>query len=226
MSKYNNIWLYSDFDNSRKTRRLKRLVGKEGAYCLLMLFLYAGNARPNGVLSGLSKEDIAEESGWISDYHYDTLSSEEREKHIDEFIEALLKSNHLKHDKETDTYIIPSFGKRQPHLQPEYQQMKIDRAKKAGNARWGRTDVDLENCPWLEKRGEYINVDVNKLPDNMIIEGEYYKNPAAFREVWFNRDGKEKNRLGNLISRSTKQCECGKLFVNDVSDKCYKCERK
>lgn len=47
-----------------KTRRLIRLCGFEGAFCLLRLWSYAGRYHTDGVLLGLSPEDIEEAVQW------------------------------------------------------------------------------------------------------------------------------------------------------------------
>lgn len=48
----------------RKTKRLRRLLGAEGCWSLVCLFLWAGEERWTGDLSGLTDEDIEEEAGW------------------------------------------------------------------------------------------------------------------------------------------------------------------
>lgn len=50
--------------NHRKTKRLRRMLGAEGCWSLVCLFLWAGDERWTGDLSGLSDEDIEEEAAW------------------------------------------------------------------------------------------------------------------------------------------------------------------
>ncbi len=49
------------FFRHRKTRRLKREAGDHGIVCLLKLFCFAAESRPDGRLTGLSIEDIEDE---------------------------------------------------------------------------------------------------------------------------------------------------------------------
>lgn len=51
----------------RKTRRLKRHLGEAGCWSLVCLFLFAGEQRWTGDLSGMTDEDIEEESDWNGD---------------------------------------------------------------------------------------------------------------------------------------------------------------
>lgn len=48
----------------RKTKRLRRALGADGCWSLICLFLWAGEERWTGDLSGLSDEDIEEEADW------------------------------------------------------------------------------------------------------------------------------------------------------------------
>lgn len=48
----------------RKTKRLRRALGAEGCWSLVCLFLWVGDERWTGDLSGLSDEDIEEEADW------------------------------------------------------------------------------------------------------------------------------------------------------------------
>lgn len=229
MAKYNNIWLYFGFDGSRKTKKLKRLVGKEGAYCFLMLMLYAGETRPDGILTGLSKEDIAEESGWVNDHHFETMNEKEIEAHIDRYIKALVSSKHVALDKESGVYSIPSFAKRQPHIQPDYKKKKSDDASNAGNSYWGKMSVDPDTCPWTERSGKFINVLIKKLPSHIVLYGTTYHKQEHWTEMFWNQDEKEKNRLNNAIRRHTKECankSCKKLHINDIDDTCNRCQGK
>jgi len=48
----------------RKTKRLRRALGAEGCWSLVCLFLWAGDERWTGDLSGLTDADIEEEADW------------------------------------------------------------------------------------------------------------------------------------------------------------------
>ena len=48
----------------RKTKRLRRALGAEGCWSLVCLFLWAGEQRWSGDLSGLTDDDIEDEADW------------------------------------------------------------------------------------------------------------------------------------------------------------------
>ena len=48
----------------RKTKRLKKLLGADGCWALVCLFLWAGEERWTGDLSGLTDDDIETEADW------------------------------------------------------------------------------------------------------------------------------------------------------------------
>jgi len=48
----------------RKTKRLKRILGADGCWSLVCLFMWVGEERWTGDLSGLSDIDLEEESDW------------------------------------------------------------------------------------------------------------------------------------------------------------------
>jgi hypothetical protein len=61
-----DIRLNIEFLDHSKTRRMLRALGPWGPLSLLRLWMYAAKNRPDGVLEGMSSEDIEDSAGWLS----------------------------------------------------------------------------------------------------------------------------------------------------------------
>lgn len=62
-----DIRIPADFPFHRKTRRLVKRLGEQAIRCLITLWIYAANRRPDGNLTGMTAEDISDESHWEGD---------------------------------------------------------------------------------------------------------------------------------------------------------------
>lgn len=241
-SNMQNIWLHFGFGESRKNKRLKRLLGAEGVWCFLMLLLYTGKARPTGILTGLSEEDIAEESGWITDEHYKKMSDTEIEVHVEKYIDALIKSKWLKCSK--NVYLIPSFAENNPQLQPEYREKRSEDAKKKADKRWdterrkktGLSEEEISSVSETDvkkfrKNGDYP-VKFDKLPNditiyNAEIDEYFHHTKKSILDIFFNiqNDPEHKAAIYTAL-KQVRKCSCGAHFINtDTRVKsCHECQ--
>ena len=62
-----DIRLKVSFLNHRKRKKLQRALGAEGVLAFIDLMLSSATNRPDGILSGLDKEDIALDAQWSGD---------------------------------------------------------------------------------------------------------------------------------------------------------------
>lgn len=62
-----DIRISTTFPNHRKTRRLYKKLGAEGVKSLVYLWLYACEHRSDGLLTGMTNDDIATEAQWPGD---------------------------------------------------------------------------------------------------------------------------------------------------------------
>lgn len=108
--------------NHRKTKRLKRLIGAEGCWALVCLFLYAGEEKWTGDLTGLTDEDIEEEAGWDG-----TPGA---------FVAALLEVRFLVGDR--GYRAIHDWEEHNPYAASKGA--RIAKAKKGAKARWHKDD--------------------------------------------------------------------------------------
>lgn len=104
--------------NHRKTKRLKRQLGTEGCWALVCLFLWAGEERWTGDLSGLSDADIEDEAGW--------------EGEPGEFVAALIAVRFMV--GEAGTRSIHDWAEHNPYAASKGQ--RIEKGKRAASARW------------------------------------------------------------------------------------------
>ncbi len=103
-----------------KTIRLERELGAIGCWCLVKLFLWAGENRPNGSLRGLSDEDLEIAVGWNSKRG---------------LIPVLSKLRFL--DGKRGDRCIHDWAAHQPYVtgRPE----RIAQARAAAEARWNKS---------------------------------------------------------------------------------------
>lgn len=103
-----------------KTKKLRRRVGVEGCWSLIVLFLWVGSERWDGDLEGMSDEDIELAADW--------------EGEPDAFVAAMVEVGFLRGDP----------GKRAVHGWQEHNPYaagkgaRIAKGKKAAEARWGK----------------------------------------------------------------------------------------
>jgi hypothetical protein len=103
----------------RKTKRLKRLLGGEGCWALVCLFLWVGEERWTGDLSGLSDADIEEEADWDGE--------------PGALIAALLEVGFLTDSVEFERAV---HGWQEHNPYAANKGARIERSKKAAGARW------------------------------------------------------------------------------------------
>lgn len=124
------------FRTSRKRRRLMRLLDAEGVVALVDLWGYCAAERPDGDLSGLTAEDIADEVAWMGD--------------AAKLVDALVTAGFL--DGGPSAYRLHGWERRQPWCATATTRSKG--ARKAAHERWasqgachGGTEFCDHRCP-------------------------------------------------------------------------------
>jgi hypothetical protein len=222
MSTFRNIWLHFGFNKSRKYKRLKRKLGGDGIAALIDLFLYAGEARPDGFLTELTDVDIVDETNWAGDPQ--------------ELIKALKSSGWLTYIKERNCYYIDDFIENQPHLQPSAVKMRKERGKKAADTRWGgskdeddpgpETEPEPESTKPATKKKEY-EVDFKMLPYPLILNGNMF-DEATFLDMFYDCDKEIRAKIIDDVKRVRECATCKASFINnDLKKKiCIACSTK
>lgn len=97
-----DLRLSTDWPDHRKTRGLVRLVGEIGPRCLLRLWAYAANRKPDGDLSGMSDSEIADSAGWPES------------EPVERFIDALRELHWI--DGEPGAFVLHDWLEHQPWI--------------------------------------------------------------------------------------------------------------
>jgi hypothetical protein len=124
-----DIRLSLGFWNHPKTKKLQKHLGLEAIRSLQILWLWAAQNKPTGVLYAMSAEDVELASDWNG---------------VDgEFSTALVALGWLEFQNET--YIIHDWGVHQPWLIGAESRKK--KATCAAQARWNRDDKNAKGMP-------------------------------------------------------------------------------
>jgi hypothetical protein len=119
-----DIRLSIGFLDHHKTVKLERRLGWPGVRSLLRLWFYAAENRPEGILTGMSAEDVEIAARW--------------DGKDGDLIPVLIDL--LWMDKEGDTYRLHNWSKRNGYV--IHSKEREDKARRAAEARWGkRTDA-------------------------------------------------------------------------------------
>lgn len=113
--------------NHRKTKRLRRLLGADACWSLVCLFLWAGEERWTGDLSGLTDADIEEEAGW--------------EGEPGALVAALVEVGFVSGD--AGRRAIHDWQEHNPYAASKGS--RIARGKKGAAARWSKADGDASS---------------------------------------------------------------------------------
>lgn len=117
----------------RKTKRLKRILGSDGCWALVCLFLWAGEERWTGDLSGLSDADIEEEADW--------------DGKPGALVAALLEVGYL--DGAERQRNIHAWSEHNPYAASKGA--RIERGKKGAKARWNKDSDCSEHAPSMRQ---------------------------------------------------------------------------
>lgn len=129
----------------RKTKRLKRLLGGEGCWALICLFLWAAEERWTGDLSGLSDFDLEEEADWSGD--------------AGALVDALLQVGFLAGEKGERR--IHDWQEHNPYAASKGQ--RIEKAKRAAAARWGEASPS-DATSMQQACGEHATAGIEQCP--------------------------------------------------------------
>lgn len=110
----------------RKTKKLRRALGDGAFVALLTLWGAAANSRPDGVLRGMSVEDIALDADWGGD--------------PEEFVSTLVACGWL--DETPEGYALHDWAEHQGFV--VHSEARSASARKAAEARWKKTHADSE----------------------------------------------------------------------------------
>ena len=118
-----DIRLSTGFFHHPKTVKLKRRMGPAGLVALLQLWTWAAQNKPDGNLSGMDEEDVAIAAGWDEDACL--------------FVQALFAAKFL--DGQSGAYVLHGWQEHQAYAAAE--PARIEKARKAAQARWARRDA-------------------------------------------------------------------------------------
>ncbi|MDD2966625.1 MAG: hypothetical protein PHN64_03900 [Desulfovibrionaceae bacterium] len=121
-----DIRLSVEFFDHPKVVKLKRRLGLEGVFALQMLWVWAAQSRPDGVLSGMDEEDIEIAARW---------DGEEGR-----LLEALVSLRFI--DSEGGEYILHGWEEHQAYASKAEE--RRSKAKAAADARWGNAKKETQ----------------------------------------------------------------------------------
>ena len=130
-----DIRIKMSFPNHPKTLRLIDMAGEIAPWCLVKLWIFTGQNRPNGILTGMSKEDICKAAGWRKDH--------------DLFITSLLGcgykvgSGYLNQTKK-GTFVIHGWKEHNPYC--FNSPIRVAAAKKGASARWQKKNCIIKKA--------------------------------------------------------------------------------
>lgn len=124
-----------------KTIKLIRKSGEGAFRCLVRLWLYTAEHRPNGILTGMDRSDVAIASGWIGDEH--------------EWVEDLISVGWLEMNAEGE-YVIHDWEEHNPYA--FHAVSRSEQAKKAAKAKWDkRKSADRNAASMNEHSAQHKN---------------------------------------------------------------------
>ena len=125
-----DIRLKIGFTTSPKTLKLKRRLGADGVLCLISLWLWAAQDKPNGVLDGKDIDDIELAAGWNGE--------------PGEFAKALVDLRWLETAAD-GTYCLHGWEEHQDWASKADE--RAEKARTAAQARWAKKESKEEQCP-------------------------------------------------------------------------------
>jgi hypothetical protein len=129
-----DIRIKTSFPNHPKTLRLIDMAGEMAPWCLVKLWLFAGQNRPNGILKGMSQDDICKVSGWSKDPSL--------------FITSLLGCGYkigcgYLNQTKKGTFVI--HGWKEHNAYCFNSPLRVAAAKKGASARWQKKNCSTKN---------------------------------------------------------------------------------
>ena len=118
-----DIRISTDFFLHPKTEMLEKRLGPKGVLCLIKLWIWAAQTRPDGVFGKKTCEYVAAAAKWKGDCH--------------KFVDALIELELLDQD-EDGVLSLHNWCKRQPYAIKSDE--RVERARKAAAARWGNSN--------------------------------------------------------------------------------------
>lgn len=124
-----DIRISTDFFLHPKTEMLEKRLGPKGVLCLIKLWIWAAQTRPDGVLGKKTCEYVAAAAKWKGDCH--------------KFVDTLLELELL--DQDDDGVLsLHNWCKRQPYAIKSDE--RVERARKAAAARWGNDNGNKQDA--------------------------------------------------------------------------------
>lgn len=118
-----------DFVDHPKTKRLIRMTGYEGFYCLMKLFSIAAKIYKRGELKNCDAVDIEDLTGWTGEQG--------------KLVEAMLDTKIGFLEKKGNLYIIHDWDINQPWIY--HSEERSEKAKKSVSARWEKNKSNTIN---------------------------------------------------------------------------------
>lgn len=124
-----DIRISTTFFEHHKTKKLIRRLGLEGVFCLQKIWVYAGQYRPDGILHGMTGEDIAVVVDWMEE--------------PDALIGPLCEIGFIElSDK--GVYLIHDWATHNPYA--AHAKQRSEKARRAAQARWGSATTCSEHA--------------------------------------------------------------------------------
>lgn len=125
-----DIRISISFFRHHKTKRVRRSIGESGVISLLQLFCYVGEHRPQGILQGMSVDDIADAAEWQGE--------------AQEFVQALCNAGFLDRCEE-GVYEVHDWEEHNPWATGAEE--RSEKARKAAKKRWENKEREDETPP-------------------------------------------------------------------------------
>jgi uncharacterized phage protein (TIGR02220 family) len=179
------IRVYLGFFENLKTKKLFRLCGYQGVTCLLRLWIYATQNKPDGILD-MTNEDIELQTDWRGE--------------PDKFVSGLIESGYLVLDE--NNYLLHDWIENNPHLDPLAVQKRKLRASKGGIARAKKLASKQKDCATKQSQAEIkqencANKLINKQINKQTLSGSQDEPSLADKVIdYFNeKTGRTENGI-------------------------------
>lgn len=133
-----DIRIKVSFPHHPKTKKLKRRIGAEGVLCLITLWIFTAQNKPDGNLKGMSEEDIELAAGWEGD--------------AGRMLGALLDVGFAV--RTHDGFALHDWKENNPYAAAAPE--RSESARKAANARWSKGE---------ENKGDNAERNAERMPD-------------------------------------------------------------
>jgi len=153
--------VFSGFERHPKFIEIRESYGSDGVLGVIILWGYAAEYRPSGVLHGMSRQGI--------------LRACQIEADRTDYVDFLVRCRILDYDEGTETYSIHNWEQRQPNC---YNRERISAQKReAVNARWAK-EAAKKTKRQARQHAKKIKENDGDTPGLHPVYGVQYPNPT------------------------------------------------